>query len=186
MLNAFSLAVVLIRVVALMMIVSATAAIPALWIAIKQATNPLQGNPPFTISLIATGLSHLLLASLLLVYAKKFARFMTRGLEDKDIQVNETNYGSLQAIAFSIVGVYVLIYSIPALIELIAIKLLPTESQSEGGLSLTLNEREIPVEVIIEQIVRLILALWLVLGARGIATSIRNYWMKRMSADIEE
>ena len=183
MLDIFSLAVVIIRAVALLIISGAMSAIPAVWTAIKQTTTPTEGSD-FTIPIVAGALSHLLLALLLLIYAKKIARFMTKGLENTNIEVNETNYGSVQAVAFSILGAYVLLYSIPTFIKIIAIEFVP--NQSEGALFPTTNRTRVPVEVVVEQVVQVALGLWLVLGSKGIATSIRTFWKKKISADNTE
>jgi hypothetical protein len=124
MLDIFSVSVVVIRTVAFLMITGALPAIPATWAAIKYATNPVQGYDPVNTAIIIGAVTHLLLAFLLLIYAKQLARFMTKGLENTNAPLNEPKLASLQAVAFSILGVYVLLYSIPTLIKIIVIELL--------------------------------------------------------------
>ncbi|MBI3653491.1 MAG: hypothetical protein HY231_20875 [Acidobacteria bacterium] len=178
MLDLFSVAVVFIRAGALLIIANTMSAIPPMWGGIREATY----SPPFTISIILVGaLSQLLLALLLLIFAKKLARFITKGLVDTSIQITETNTSHLQAVAFSTLGAYVLLYSIPRLIELILIIVLPDNKQSDYRQPMT-----VPVEFIVEQVVRVAFGLWLLLGSKGIAILIKNFWMTRISADSAE
>ena len=185
MLDIFSISVVLIRTIAFLIIAGALTAIPAVWAAIKYATNPAQGYDSFNTSIIIGGVSHLILALLLLIFAKQFARFLTRGLENTNVPLNEPKYDVLQSVAFSILGAYVLLYTIPALMRLIVIEVLSYNSNPTEGAYPT-AERRVPVEVIVEYLAQAALAIWLILGSRGIATWLRGFWRKNISADNTE
>jgi hypothetical protein len=185
-LDIFSISVVLIRTVALLIIAGALSAIPAVWVALKYATFPAEGYDKFNTSIIIGAVSHLLLALLLLIFAKQFARFLTRGLENANVQLKEPRYDVLQAVAFSILGMYILLYTIPALMRLIVIEYLPSNSNPTEGAYPTAERRSVPVEVLVEYLAQAALAIWLVLGSRGIATWLRGFWTKNISAECTE
>jgi hypothetical protein len=187
MLNIFSVSVVFIRTVAILIIAGALTAIPAFWAAIKQATTSELGNNQFDIPIVVGAVSHILLACLLIIYAKKIASFTTRGLDNTNTQLNEPKYDCLQAVAFSILGMYILLYAIPALIKLVLIELLPAGSNSSEGILFPAAEKaRVPIEVIVEYVVQVALGLWLVLGSKGITSWLRDFWMRRISVNSTE
>ena len=81
MLDIVSLSLVSIRTVAFLIIANALSAIPATWAVIKHLGSFEETSKPFDIPVVVGAVSHILLAFLLLLYAKQIARFMSRGLE---------------------------------------------------------------------------------------------------------
>jgi hypothetical protein len=168
MLDIFSVAVVVIRATALWIIAAGSIpAIPGLLTAIKQGSDqgtffslPLDPQAgPFLIWWLSLNL----LAALLLIFAKRLARFMTGGLENTSVQLDENNIDTLQRTAFSVLGAYLVVYAAPALVRIAAIGFLNTTRDASEAL----YQRAYLVDII-EGVIRLALGLWLLLGSRRI------------------
>jgi len=117
MLDISSVAVVIIRGIALWVIANAVSAIPAVLAMLKLVDTSTQTPDSFNLLIVIGALNQLSLAALLLIYAKKLARYMSRGQENVNLQIGEADYNSLQAVAFSVLGAYILIYAIPNLLR---------------------------------------------------------------------
>lgn len=111
----------------------------------------------------------LFLSIILWVYADKISSFMVK----KPINSSNTislDYVELQAIAFSVVGVIMLINSIPEIISLgINIKLLVSEDIANIEMLLIMDKIKI-----IGYVIKTILGLWLLLGSSGIVGLIKT------------
>lgn len=181
MLDIFSVAVVVIRGLALLIIASAVPAIPGLLASIKQGSDQEAyysfAADPYAGPLVIGWLSLVQLAALFLIFAKKLARFLTRGLENTNVQIDETSLGALQRVAFSVLGASLIIYAGPTLLKMAAIGYLnATRNTGEASYS-----RVSPPDII-EVAVRLSLGLWLLLGSRQITTSMSKVWVKLRSS----
>lgn len=185
MLDIFSVTVVVIRGIALWIIASAISAIPAALAMLKLADTTTQTPDSFNLLIVIGALSHLLLAALLLIYAKKLARFATRGQENVILQTSEVDYSSLQAVAFSVLGAYILIYDIPTLLKIVAITFLPASGGTDGEFLLP-PRSSVPLGTIVEEAARVAFGLWLVLGSKGMAETIRRIWARGESAGDSE
>jgi hypothetical protein len=181
MLDIFSVAVVLIRAIALLIIASAVPAIPGLLAAIKHGYDQEAyysfAADPYTGPLVIWWLSLMLLVALFLIFSKKLARFLTRGLDNTNIQIDEASLSALQRVTFSVLGAYLVVYAAPTLVKMAAIGFLnATRNTGEA-----LYPRVSPPDII-EVAVRLALGLWLLLGSRQITTSMSKMWMKLRSS----
>src|SRR5262249_19139383 len=112
MLNLFSITVVLTRFFAVYMLVSATFSIPTAMTLIKQTESASRFTSD-TVILIAIGVAYVTVAALLFSCAKRFAGYVTRGLDSPSLEISENHLTLLQSVAFSILGAYVLTYAIP-------------------------------------------------------------------------
>lgn len=113
----------------------------------------------------------LLFTSIILwIYADKISDYMVR----KPISSSNTaslDYVELQAIAFSVVGVIMLINSIPEIISIgIHMKQLVSQEDIANMKMLLITYRV----QIIGYAIKIVLGLWLLLGARGIVGIIKN------------
>ncbi|MFY9556761.1 MAG: hypothetical protein WAV20_12925 [Blastocatellia bacterium] len=81
MLDLFAVSVVLIRVLAILLIVNATAAILATIVFIRQSSSTGEFSDSTDIPVVAALLTHLVLAAVLLIFSRKLGRLVTRGLE---------------------------------------------------------------------------------------------------------
>ena len=78
----------------------------------------------------------MLLATLFLIFAKKLARFLTRGLENPSVQVDEKSLSALERVAFSVLGAYLIVYAAPTLVRMAAIGYLnATRNSGEASFS---------------------------------------------------
>jgi len=119
MLNLFSITVVLSRFFAIYMLVTATFSIPTALTLIKQ-TGVGSRFTSDTVILILTGVVYVLVVVLLFTCAKRFASYVTRGLDNPSIEISENSLTVLQPVAFSILGAYVLTYAFPEVAKLVA------------------------------------------------------------------
>jgi hypothetical protein len=181
MLDIVSVAVVVVRALALLIIASALPAIPGILTAIKQGSDPEAfislPSDPYAAPLVIWWLSLNLLAALFLIFAKRLARLLTRGLENTNVQLDESNLSTLQRVAFSILGAYLIVYAAPALVKMGAIGFLNATRNSGDAL----YARASPPDII-EVAIRLALGLWLLFGSRQITASMSKMWMKLRSS----
>lgn len=181
MLDIFSVAVVLIRAVALLILASALPSIPGILTAIKQADRePLYSSyapDPYVGSMVVWWLSLVLLAAVFMIFAKKLARFLTRGLENTNVEIDEASLNVLQRVTFAVLGTYFVIYAVPTLVRMAAIGFLNASRDSGEALYSGASSPNI-----IEAAVRLALGLWLLLGSKQITASMSKMWMKLRSS----
>jgi hypothetical protein len=184
-LDIFSVAVVVIRGLALLIISSAIPAIPSILAAIKRGSYEESYNSvvadPHVSPLVIGWLGLILLATLWLIFAKKLAKFLTRGLENTNVQTDENNLSALQKVAFSVLGAYVIVYALPSLVKIAAIGFLnATRKLGEASYATTSSAE------IVEVVARLSLGLWLLLGSRQITNSVGKVWTKLRSSFAAE
>lgn len=177
MLDIFSVAVVLIRALALLIIANVVAAIPGIVVAIQQGSDR-EAYYSFVADsyagpMVIVWLGQMLLATLLLISAKRLARYLTRGLENTNVQIDDSNLSVLQRVTFRVLGAYFVVYAVPALVKIAAIGLLNATRNSSEELYPTPTPPNV-----IEVAVHLALGLWLLLGS----TSISKMWMKLRSS----
>lgn len=84
--------------------------------------------------------------------------------------------------AFSILGAYVLVYSVPSLIKMIAISVLPPLSD-QGG---TLIRTRVRVEDIAQEVAKTGIGVCLLFGWRRLVDLLRSMWKKGISAGSPE
>ena len=124
-------------------------------------------------------LAQLLIASLVWIYAKRLATFITRDLGNDVITLEETNYELIQAIGFSILGMYLLIHAIPATVRIIASYAFPAPNNKYDVIVLPHSYKvKIPLPDILSVVVQVGLGLWLLLGSQKIASFIKSGWSK--------
>jgi hypothetical protein len=178
--------VVLFRLLALYMLVTATFSISTLIGLIRDVTQPGFRLSTDLIVFIISVLAHITFALLLLVFAKRCATYVTRGLENTSVQLSDDNFAILQAIAFSILGAYVLSFAIPNLVKIIALYLTSkgeTVSNVLDDFTRPPAMREVPIEYLIQTLAQFAFGLWLVVGARGITRVIRKTWASNIKAE---
>lgn len=149
------------------MLVSATFSIPTALTMLKQ-TDLGPSLRLDTIVLIVIGVAYLTISVLLFTCAKRFATFVTRGLDSPSIEISENSLADLQPVAFAILGAYVLAYAIPEAAKLVTFYI---HARTEPE-----TERRLPVEYLIEVGVQLGIGIWLLIGSRGIARLIGRGW----------
>ena len=175
MLNLFSITVVLARFFALHMLVNATLSLPAALALIKETIEVGVRFVPNSIVLIITGLAYVTVALLLFIYAKEFAGYVTRGLDNPSIQISEGHLGVLQTVALTILGAYILTYAIPNLVKIVTLYLLPNPV-TENDVFYPAAQRRVPVEYLVEAVAQLALGIWLIVGSKGITRVLRRGW----------
>lgn len=180
MLDLFSVSVVMIRVLAILIIVNATSAIPMVVAYIRQVSSRVEFADSPDIGTLVALVSYVGFGAVLLLFSSKFGRLVTRGLENTSVQVDQTSYPILQAVVFSALGAYVLVYSVPTLIGITAFSVLPVLRQTEGDLVKT----TVPVEV--QELIKTVLGVWLLVGGKRISASIRAVWKKSLAPDTSE
>jgi hypothetical protein len=183
MLDLFSVSVIAIRSLAVLVIVQAIAMVPAVFLFLTVETSDgLSRGFDVAFSLVV----YVVVATLLLAFSKKLGALFTSGLENTSIQVDEANLRILQRVAFSVLGAYLLVYSVPALLKMIAVAVLPPIRDNDEGLFRSLRRTQIPVEDAIRICAEAALGLWLLLGGEKIIGSIRSMWEKLFSAETTE
>jgi hypothetical protein len=168
-LDLFAVSVVMIRLLAILIIVNAAAAIPT-----ELANSP-------DVSTLVALLSYPVLAAVLLIFSRRFGRLVTRGLDTTSVQVDETNFPVLQAAVFSLLGAYILVYSIPALINVIVFAVLPALRENEGALVKT----TVPVERLVQELIKTALGIGLLFGWKRVALP-GSMWKKGISVESPE
>ena len=182
MLDLFAVSVVMIRLLAILIIVNAVAAIPTVFAYIRQVSWAGElANSPDVSTLVAL-LSYPVLAAVLLIFSRRFGRLVTRGLDTTSVQVDETNYPVLQAAVFSLLGAYILVYSIPALINVIVFAILPALRENEGALVKT----TVPVERLVQELIKTALGIGLLFGWKRIVALLGSMWKKGISVESSE
>ena len=182
MLDLFAVSVVMIRLLAILIIVGATAAIPTVVAYIRQLSSGGEFAESPDVSTLVALLSYPVLASVLLIFSRKFGRLVTRGLDNTVVQLDQTHYPVLQAVVFSLLGAYILVYSIPALVNIIVFSVLPGLRENEGALVKT----TLPVEHLVQELLKTVLGIWLLLGWKRVVASIRSMWKKEISVESPE
>ena len=185
MLDLFSVSVVAIRALAVLIIIQAIASVPTVLFFSAQEPFPDGSSPSRDFGLAFYLTAYVVLAGLLLIFARKLGALLTRGLDSTSIQVDEGNLRVLQRVAFSVLGAYLLVYSVPALLKLIAAAVLPPIRDNDGGLFRSLRRTQIPVEEAIRLCAEAALALLLLFGWKKMTGSIRATWKKMFSAENE-
>lgn len=185
MLDLFSVSVVLIRSLAILIIVQAIAMVPSALLFLRQETYPDGYVSSRGFDLAFSLVVFAVLATLLLAFSKKLGGLLTRGLENTSIQVDGDNLRVLQRVAFSLLGAYLLVYSVPALLKLIAVAVLPPIRDNDEGLFRSLRRTQIPVEEAIRICAEAALGLLLLFGWKKMAGSTRTTWKKMFSAENE-
>lgn len=166
-----------------MLIVHALAVIPAALFFVTREPYPDGSSSSRDFTVVVSLVTYILLAALLLIFAKRFGALLTRGLENTSLQVDESSVRTLEAVAFSVLGAYVLIYSLPALIKMIAIAVIPASSNSDGGAA---SRPRVPVADVVKELAQMALGVWLLFGGKRIFTSIRSLWKNWISPEGPE
>lgn len=170
MLDLFSVSVVLVRSLAILIIVQALATIPSALLFLTREPYPEGSSSSRDFSVAFSLVSYLVLAALLLAFAKKLGALITRGLESTSIQIDEGNLRILQRVVFSVLGAYLLVYSVPMLLKMIAIAVLPPIRDNDEGLFRSVIRAQIPLEEAIRICAEVALGLWLLLGGGRIVS----------------
>jgi hypothetical protein len=131
------------------------------------------------VSTLVALLSYPVIAAVLLIFSRRFGRLVTRGLDSTSIEVDQTHYPALQILMFSVLGAYVLVYSIPSLVSIITFSVLPALRDHEEGLFKT----SVPVERLVQELIKTVLGIGLLLGWKRIVASIRSAWKKGISVE---
>ena len=177
--NIFSVTVVILRIYAAYILVKSSLSAAALFAVIGIVGTTDQ---PVGIYMVATGLSTLLLlllASGILLYAKKIAGLFTQGLENGTVEFTESNYEILQAIGFSLLGMYLLMYTVPSIVKILASYAYPSPDNKYDVFVMPSGYKtKISLPDILEVLTQLVLGLWLLIGAKGLVIAVKRAWMK--------
>lgn len=179
MLNIFSATVVFVRIFAAYYLVNTIMAVASVFSLIGKGIEPKETYNSFVLTIGLGTLAQLLVACLVLIYAKKLAIFITRDLENDVITLEEANYDLIQAIGFSLLGMYLLIHAIPATIKILASYAFPaTNNKYEVSVLPNSLKTKIPLPDILSVVVQLVIGVWLLLGSKRIATLLKSGWSK--------
>ncbi len=130
----------------------------------------------------ATGFSTLtllLLASGVFIYAKKIAGYITRDLENGTVELCDSTYEILQAVGFSLLGMYLLMHTVPAIVKIIASYAFPAPNNKYDVFVMPSGYKtKIPLPDILEVVAQLGLGLWLLVGSKGLAAAVKRAWAK--------
>jgi hypothetical protein len=177
--NIFSVTVVILRIYAAYILVNSSLSAAALFAFMGKAGMPDQYVDTY---MAATGLGTvtlLLLAAGVLIYAKKMAVYITRDLENGTVEFRDSNYELLQAIGFSLLGMYLLMHTVPAIVKVIASFAFPAPNNKYDVFVMPQGYKtKIPLPDILELLAQLGLGLWLLIGAKGLASAVRRAWAK--------
>ena len=177
--NIFSATVVILRIYAAYILMNASLSAAALFAFIGKFGK---SDQPIDTYMAATGLSTLtllLIAAVVLIYAKKIGRVITRDLENETAEFNESNYEILQAIGFSLLGAYLLMHTIPTTVKIVASYAFPVPNNKYDVFVMPSGYKtKIPLPDILEVLAQLGLGLWLLIGAKGLAAAVKRAWAK--------
>jgi hypothetical protein len=180
MLDVFAVSVVMIRMLAIWIIVNASAAIlPAFALSQRRSPDNEFGITSPDIWTVLGLLTYPVLAAVLLIFSTKIGRLVTRGLESTAIELDQNHYPVLHAAMFSVLGAYVLVYSVPELIIVVVFSVLPALRENEGSLIKT----TVPVEHVVGVLLKTLFGVVLLLGWKRILASIRSMWKKGISVE---
>jgi hypothetical protein len=169
--NIFSFAVVCIKILAMLVLLQAVTAIPAVLVLITRFEPGLSSRDELTMGVLGAG-THIMLATLLLVFAKPLARFVTKGLEQTESHLDGLGHDGLLSTGLSILGAYVLVYDIPTFLKLVWPTLFYKDSPTNF---LTTAKPVVPSEVIAEYAIRIAFAIFLVFGSAKIVSRLRKW-----------
>jgi hypothetical protein len=179
-LDLLSVSIVAIRCLALFSIARALAVLPAAVVFLRRQEYPDGSSSPRDFTVVVSIVSVVVLAALLLIFARRVGALMTRGLADTSIQLDESNLKVVQRVAFSVLGAYLLVYSVPVLIAAMTIAVLPPMVDEGGGLFRSAG-RQISVEDAVRICAEIALGLWLLVGGRKIVSSLNTKWKQLFS-----
>jgi hypothetical protein len=179
-----SVSVVLIRSLAVLIIVEALATIPPALLLLTREPYPDGSSSPRDFSVVVALITYVVLAAVLLVFSRRFGALLTRGLETTSVQLDDGNLRVLQRVAFSVLGAYLLVYSLPSLIKMILVLVLPPIRDDDGGLFRSVNRSQMPLEEAVRICAQTLLGIFLLLGWETIVYSTRATWKKLFSAEV--
>lgn len=179
MLNIHSITVVILRLYAASCLVSSSFSVATLFTYFGNAGNSEQAIKPYIAATGLGSLTFIFLAAAVFIYAKQIAGYLTRDLQNETIEFNDSHYETLQAIGFSLLGIYLLIHATPAAVKIISSYAFPAPNSSyEVSVMASGYKAKIPLPDILEILTQLGLGLWLLIGAKGIAVVVRKAWAK--------
>jgi amino acid transporter len=180
--NIFSITVAFLRVYAAYLAITSAISAAGLFSLIgKFAPQDPSSKAIVTTNAIQT-LLVLIIALLLAFYAKPVARYVTKDLADPDIPLEELGVFQLQATAFSILGMYVLIHAAPGLVKILGAYAFPLHNKQYDVTPTPGGFRPlIPLPDILQLLAQTIIGIWLLIGSRGIASAVRTAWSKGRS-----
>ena len=151
---------------------------------IRQATQSWPRIWPETIIEGSALLGYFVVSLLLLICSKPIAGRITRDLENTNIELRAENYEVLQAVAFSLLGAYVLTYALPDAARIAAVCLAPRDVVDPGSVDFPRpGWNRVPLEYFIKAAVQLALGIWLLFGSRSIVRTINRVWAKNIRAE---
>jgi hypothetical protein len=178
MLNIFSATVVFLRIFAAYLLVNTSLSASLLFSMGKSVMQPQSLNSYFATTGLGV-LALLLIAIGVLIYAKRIAGYITRDLESESIELSDSNYQLIQAVGFSLLGMYLLIYAFPAIVKILASYAFPASNNKyDIFVTPTGYQTRVPLPEILEVLLQIGLGLWLLIGGKGIAFTLKNIWQK--------
>ncbi len=116
-------------------------------------------------------------------YSSALAILITKDLPESSPPKKGFTLASIQAVAISLIGVFILSSAIPAFFEVIISYVFPgANPHYVRSLDIAGNKKvEIPITTLITVALKLGLGFWFLLGANGIVTAIREIWAKGRS-----
>ncbi|MDR3601136.1 MAG: hypothetical protein P4L49_11755 [Desulfosporosinus sp.] len=106
---------------------------------------------------------------LLWIFSAKLAGFMVKTPEDQDAEMMSATFDleSVQILAFTIIGVLLIVNAVPSLIPALTVyAVLPVHNVGQVGLE--------SLSRLVDSAIRIILGLWLVLGSKGLVNLMKK------------
>lgn len=176
--NIFSTTVVILRIYAAYILVNSSLSAAAFFLFVTKMITPDQAIDTYMAAAQLGTLSLMLLSFCVFIYAKKIASYITRDLEYETLKHND-NYETLQAVGFSLLGMYLLMHTVPVIVKIIASYVFPSPNNKYDVLVMPSGYKtKIPLPDILEVITQLGIGLCLLIGAKGIVMALRRAWAK--------
>lgn len=167
------------RLLALYTFVQSMCLIPASLVTIFTYRSQINDFTQTIASIFSTGTFMLLMAILLWVFADRIAKIIIKDVTENNVH-KEIDYSKIMAMVFSVIGIVVLVGAIPNLIKTII------QNNIVSSMNISFKETNMYAEYlsrIIGESVKVILGLWLLVGAKGIVKFVkifRDYGLDRI------
>ncbi|MBJ6723329.1 hypothetical protein [Geomesophilobacter sediminis] len=179
MLNIFSATVVFLRIFAGYLFLNAALTSAGFFAFIAKLGGSDQGYKTYTTVTALGTLALLLIGFLVVIKSRKIAHFITRDLENDLIEFDQTSYEVLQAVGFSLLGVYVLLHAIPFTVKILASYAFPAPTNKyDVFVTPSGYKTKVPLPDILEDLTQIGLGAWLLFGSKKITIALKQTWAK--------
>jgi hypothetical protein len=174
------IAIIAVRLLALYILLMTVEALPTYVSLFGWGAGADSFSRAMVISSIIAGVLNLIIGIGLWFYSTSLANLITKDLPPSSSSKKEFTLASVQTVAVSLIGVFILSSAIPAFFEIIISYIFPASNPSYTR-TLGIGDKwkvEIPVTTLVRIALKLGLGFWFLLGANGIVTAIREIWAK--------